>query len=217
MRRAMRIHRGARGWRALKRSACLLRLLFALGILLLSREAHAYPWMVRHGYSGCAPCHLDPSGGGVLTAYGRTVGGLVMRTRYAEKPDEPSSADDFLFGAVPLPAELMLGGDARGLLFASKVEGVKTRHDFLLMQADLAGAVAIEHVIASASIGYAETGAFSAALTRAPEKNLVSRVHWAGYELDATSGLIVRAGRMNLPFGISYVEHTLWTRAETET
>ena len=168
MRRAMRIIRADRGVRTLRRT--LLRALPALvvlWVLLGSAQANAYPFMVRHGYSGCAPCHLDPSGAGVLTPYGRTVGGLVLRTRYGEDPDEAKPADDFLFGAVSLPPELMLGADARGLWVQSKVEGVHTRHDTVLMQVDLEAAVAIHHVIASASIGYAEGGAFAAAITRA--------------------------------------------------
>ena len=173
--------------------------------------------MVRHGYTGCAPCHDDPSGGGILSAYGRSVGGLVMRTRYGEAPDEPAPADDFLLGSAELPAWLDLGGDVRGLWLASKVEGARTRHDWFLMQADLEAAAHVKSIIASASVGFAQTGGFGAAVTRAPKDNLVSRVHWAGYEFDETTGLIVRAGRMNLPFGIRNVEHTLFARVETGT
>jgi hypothetical protein len=191
----------------------------ALVALLLSSEARAYTWMIRHEYAGCATCHLDPSGGGVLTPYGRAVGGLVLDTQYVDRQDddEGSKTGEFMLGLVPLPPELMLGGDLRLLYYTNKVEGVASQSDLFIMQADFEAAVSIAHVLASASIGYAETGAFAAAITDAPEKNLVSRIHWAGYEFHAESGLIARLGRMNLPFGIRNVEHTLWARSGTAT
>ena len=45
--------------------------------------------------------------------------------------------------------------------------------------------------------------------------NLISRTHWIGY--DVTPELLVRAGRINLPFGIRMSEHTMWVRAATRT
>jgi hypothetical protein len=198
-----------------------LRLLLAcacfLATALLCDDARAYTWMIRHDYTGCGTCHLDPSGGGILTPYGRAVGGLILDTRYVDRTDEESRSGEFLLGLVTLPPWLMLGGDLRTLYYSSKVESVPTQDDFFVMQADLEAALKVEHVLASVSVGYAETGAYAAAVTRAPEKNLVSRVHWLGYEFDAESALLVRAGRMNLPFGVRNVEHTLWTRAHTRT
>jgi hypothetical protein len=191
----------------------------SLSLLLLPRTASAYTWMVRHGYTGCAPCHLDPSGGGVLTGYGRMVGGLVLTTDYVDtaEGDEPSSVHDFAFGVVPLPEPLLLGGAARGIWYANKYEGVQTHRDIILMQADLFAGLSIGGLRAGASIGYVSTGAFAAAITRGEEDNLVSRHHWIGYELDEKTSLFVRAGRMNLPFGIRNVEHTLWSRRMTGT
>ena len=202
--------RGAIGRHAL---SCLVVLLF----LVLSRNASAYTWMVRHGYTGCVPCHQDPSGGGILTAYGRSVGSLVLNTRYGDEPEDGGTLGDFLFGAVKLPEPLMLGGDARFLGLVQKLENTAVRRYLFVMQADAEAAVRIGPVLASGSIGYAEDGAYAATITNAPEKNVVSRVHWVGIELDQPTGLVVRAGRLNLPFGIRNVEHTLWTRTTTNT
>ena len=188
-----------------------------LMVILLSSDASAYTWMVRHGYSTCAPCHHDPAGGGILTAYGRSVGSLVLNTRWEDQPDEQDKTADFLLGIVPLPAEVMLGGDLRLLWIAQKLEETDVRHYTFLMQADAEAAFRVKGMLGSASIGYAENGAFDAAITNGPEKNLVSRVHWVGYELDETTGLTLRAGRLNLPFGVRNVEHTLWARATTAT
>jgi hypothetical protein len=203
----------------------LVRVVFgacvALLITLFARDATAYTWMVRHGYTGCAPCHLDPSGGSVLTPYGRSVGGLVLTTDYVDRgedpPDEASAVHDFAFGLVTLPDDVMLGGDVRALWYVSKLEGVKTQRELILMQADLAAGLSFSGVLASGSLGYASQGAFPAAVTRGEEDNLVSRHHWLGYELSQSQNLIVRAGRMNLPFGIRSIEHTLWTRERTGT
>jgi hypothetical protein len=194
-----------------------LALLFALTVFSIANDARAYTWMVRHGYTGCVPCHQDPTGGGILTAYGRSVGSLVLNTRWDSQTEEADPLGDFLFGAVKLPQEMMLGGDARMLWLAQKLENTEVRHYLFLMQADAEAAVHIGHVLASASIGYAEDGAYPATITNAPQKNLVSRIYWAGYEFDESTGLLVRAGRMNLPFGIRSVEHTLWTRTTTAT
>jgi hypothetical protein len=46
------------------RIALLLAALWTTG-------AWAYPWMVKNHYGSCAACHVDPSGGGQLTAFGR--------------------------------------------------------------------------------------------------------------------------------------------------
>ena len=68
--------------------ACLLIVqvfLSALFVLLSSGRAQAYPWMIKHGYTNCATCHADPSGGELLTAYGRVLSEEVLSTHY-EKP-----------------------------------------------------------------------------------------------------------------------------------
>ena len=49
-----------------------------------SRPSHAFPEMVRHGYANCITCHISPDGGGVLTAYGRSLSREVLSTWGAE-------------------------------------------------------------------------------------------------------------------------------------
>jgi hypothetical protein len=206
---------GQRPWSIPRWRGPVLAVLFGLLVFFSTRDASAYTWMLRHGYTGCATCHLDPSGGSVLTTYGRTVGGMLLSTPYGGEADT-SPLDEFLFGAAKLPDWLMLGGDVRALWLITKLEGAATHDQLFLMQADVAAGIRIRHVLAGGSIGYAETGAFSATLTRAPEKNLVSRTHWVGYEFEQQA-LTLRAGRMNVPFGIRNVEHTSWARALTDT
>jgi len=71
--------------------------------------------MIRHGYSGCGVCHVDPSGAGLLTDYGRAQSDLLMATRWStEKLEEASPTADFGFGLFNLPDWLFLGFSYRG-------------------------------------------------------------------------------------------------------
>jgi hypothetical protein len=236
--------------RALLRVLCGLIPLVV--ILWLPREAHAYSWMIRHGYSGCTTCHADPSGGELLTPYGRAQSDLLLRTRYgaptqsdtssksdsfdsfdddeasgkAGKQEEAKPAEDsgpsesagFLFGLVKEPEWLLLGGSYR--------------HAFLLddgfrqfpMQADLWAHVVVDRFHAAGSLGVARvrvgsphTRAAQITTNQGDEFNLLSRTHWVGYDIGANREVMVRAGRLNLPFGIRIPEHTMWVRENTRT
>src|SRR6476469_2502355 len=82
-------------------------------VLLVPRSADAYPCRIRHGYTGCAPCHVDPSGEGLLTEYGRAQSVVLLSSRYGDSDAEPGRIKDFLFGLVPTPSWLLLGGWVR--------------------------------------------------------------------------------------------------------
>ncbi len=188
----------------------------ALLVLFAPARASAYPWMIRHGYTGCAPCHTDPSGAGPLTSYGRMIGDTVLSTPIGKESDD-SRRGGFLFGAVQPPDWLALGGDIRGALLRVKTPGVATTRRSILMQADLEATLTSGRFVASVTAGFAHEGALGAAITRSTQDNLVSRQHWLGYYLDDQSSTLVRIGRMNLPFGIRNIEHTLWARELTST
>jgi hypothetical protein len=192
----------------------------ALALVSFASPAAAYPWMIRHGYTGCTPCHSDPSGGaGVLTEYGRAQSDLLLRMRYRESSDsgEADSTSGFLGGIAPLPEQLRLGGDFREAYFSNQVEGAPVQQEFITMRADLTADIKVGRFRAAGNIGYAPQGDLAAALTDAPQENLISREHWLGAELDEDGAWLLRAGRMALPFGIRMIEHTLWTRSLTRT
>lgn len=190
-----------------------------LVILLWPARADAYAWMIRHEYSACTQCHADPSGGSLLTLYGRAQSEVLLRTRYGggSGEEEPGPVSGFAFGAVKLPDELLLGGDIRLLHLRVKPEGAPLVQRTIWMQADVQGQVTIDRFRANASLGYAHTAALPAAITHGSENNLVSRVHWVGVEVGADRNWLIRAGRMNLPFGLRMPEHTMWVRSATRT
>ena len=196
--------------------------LIAFAVLsLAASRADAYPWMIRHEYTGCAICHGDPTGGGVLTAYGRAQGDLLLRTRYGtpkpgEEAAEPSSTAGFLWGAFEPPEWLLAGGSFRAATLVTKVPDQKVDVRFIQMQADLRAIIRPSFFRAGGAIGFVHEGGLAAAVTSRDKDNVVAREYWAGVAFKDDEFLI-RAGRMNLPFGIRNIDHTLWIRKDTRT
>jgi hypothetical protein len=187
--------------------------LWLLAVVAFIRPAAAYPFMIGHGYTGCAQCHVDPSGGSALTDYGRGQAEIFMRSVYTKRPAdfEPGKLKDFAFG-VPLPKELQLQADVRDMVIP---EPSNFRN--ILMQADLRGHLKLGGFHAYGSIGYVSEGGDNAWFTSntGTGGNVVSREYWLGY--DAARGLLVRGGRMALPYGIRSEEHILFARSATRT
>jgi hypothetical protein len=93
-----------------------------------------------------------------------------------------------------------------------KPDGQKWAQSLVLMQADLAGQARWGGLRINASVGVVDTSA-SRASVFGP---VVSREHWIGYGPEDDSWLI-RAGRLNLPYGLRIIEHTMFVRAVTRT
>ncbi len=194
---------------------------FTLAFLVFSaKNAAAYPWMIRHEYTGCVQCHVDPDGGGLLTEYGRAQGETLLRTQYSSTaPDEePGRVKDFLWGLFKTPDWLLLGGSFRPAILV--VDTLPEAHvpsqpvdvTALIMEADLRAGIRYGGWRASGSVG-AISASGSLASVAGP---IVSREHWLGYSwLD--DAFTIRAGRINLPFGIRSIEHPFWVRAMTRT
>jgi hypothetical protein len=47
-------------------------------LLFFPAIAMCYPEMIRHGYTSCTACHVSPAGGGLTTAYGRSISKEVL-------------------------------------------------------------------------------------------------------------------------------------------
>ncbi len=260
-------------------------LLLPLALLLAPRDAHAYVWMLSHQYTACGACHTDPSGGELLTAYGRLISGdmlsmkwggssdsaalpserklafapalLAARAKLATKDEETASEEvaleeseeseasessseeapaeesseaveeesshditPFLFGLVNTPDWLLLGGSYRHLNIITPQSEKKFRTFPMMM--DVYGQVQFGSFRAGGSLGAARVPAGSpyaraAQVTGNQDEawNLISRTHYVGY--DITPELMLRAGRLNLPFGIRLPEHIIWARQATRT
>jgi hypothetical protein len=176
------------------------------------RPARAYAWMIRNGYTGCATCHVDPSGAGVLTPYGRAQGDILLQSHFGTAGAEAAPSSNFLWNALRLPDWLLGGGGVRVAELATKVGGDATTTDFILMQADIAAAVSTGGFRATASIGGVTSNGSAAAVAG----NVVAREYWVGYSFQEDAWL-VRAGRIQVPFGIRFIEHNMYVRQATRT
>ncbi|MBI3542468.1 MAG: hypothetical protein HY075_04235 [Deltaproteobacteria bacterium] len=192
---------------------------FAAFIFSPLPQAHAFVEMVRHGYFNCIACHASPTGGGLLTTYGRALSkeALSHGTFFFEKKapapvaaEETSKEEDFLHGAAPLPGWLLLGGDVR-LLQAYSDTRSATDVRAILMQLDLEGRAEYKRLSMLATAGRQEPPANQRAIT----DSLISRRHWLSAKLGADSEpdvVQVRAGRFFPAYGLNIPEHNIVTR-----
>lgn len=198
--------------RSLGRAIAVALALFV--VTFVSRNASAYAWMIRHaGDAQCVTCHVDPSGGGLLNDFGRSESSGSLSTHWGTPNPKH---DEFLMGLVSPPDWLVVGGTARALGLYTKVNGANATTDAILMQADLRAALQIKQFRAYASVGFLSNGNSPASVFASDDASLVSREHWLGW-LFADDKLLVRAGRITLPFGVRSIEHTLFVRQSTRT
>jgi hypothetical protein len=202
-------------------------------VLLASRPAFAFPWMIREGYNQCNTCHADPSGAGILTAYGRGMEEVVLRTQYKKNPDQdPGTLGNFAFG-VTLPEQLLVQTDVRNLLMVLSPGPLgnagNTQVQDILMQLDQSAQLKVGRFRINGSIGYSpptsSSGSFTFAggglgATLTPPDTwgaIVARQYWLGLDLGKDEQFLLRLGRMNVPYGIRTIEHPFLVRAVTRT
>jgi hypothetical protein len=196
----------------------------ALLFLTWSSTSQAYPWMIRHGFAKCASCHTDPMGGETLTGFGRVMSDTTLSTRWDGGKDPRKTAE--LFFGVEEPRALSLGGSLRYMdaLYQFPKGTADGKFSHFPMQVDAYGELRpIDRLRIAGSLGVSKVPAGSPYATAAQitkyndgnQYNAVSRSHWIGY--DVTDDILVRAGRMNLPFGMRIPEHVMWARSATRT
>ncbi len=204
----------------------VLPVLAALSALLVclswTERADAYAWMIRHDYAACGTCHADPSGGELLTQYGRATSNLILSTQYKKQDPEKTPKTGVLWGLADLPDWLLLSGSYRGMFVVEPGDEGDVLDLIPVMQADLYGQLRFGRFTAGGSMGIAKvsegsTHARPAQLTvgQGDQLNLISRTHYLG--VDIGDHVILRAGRLNLPFGVRIPEHTAWVREATRT
>lgn len=198
-------------------------LLRTLAVLFLvsawSTDAHAYAWMVRHGYAKCNACHTDPSGGETLTHMGRVESELLLSQPWGGPPKLDDKAK-LLYG-LDEPDSVRIGGSLRYMnLYQLESDVGPAEFDSFPMQVDAYGwgDLGVLQVGASVGLGDVEEGTphmRAAQVTQGEGYVLLSRNHWLGLELGEHA--LLRAGRLNLPFGVRIPEHVSWVRDATKT
>ena len=173
-----------------------------LGVFLISPFSWSFPEMVKKDYPNCTACHHSPSGGGVLTAYGRELSReLLSRWNSGE------SESQFAYLYTP-PESISLGGDLRFLQTYKDTQFRRTAQYFI-MQADLEAAVTLGQFSGVGTLGIRKGG------------GALGRRHYLVYRpMDPVS---IRLGRFMPTFGINTADHVIVTKRglgfdqETET
>lgn len=174
-----------------------MKFLILILTFLSAQKVHAFAEMVRHNYPNCIACHESPSGGGLLTPYGRTISSSVLSTWGNEK-----EARSF-YGAFDnkhINNWLNVGGDLRGLqLHTNSKTAMMGR--FIRMQTGVEAAVKFLNFKFVTFFGKQEAGH----MVRGE-----SIRHYLEYM--PTDEVSLRAGRFVPNYGLNIPEHTLATR-----
>jgi hypothetical protein len=154
----------------------------------------------------------------LLNEFGRAASATELSTQWTKNDDSKVSGQ--VFGLVKLPESLLVGADVRNAYMWNFADGKLADQRYLQMRADLTAQLKLGKLRAYGSLGYnrAESANLSqrAWVTKSSSSgNLVSREHWLG--VDVTDSWLVRAGRLNQPFGLRVAEHTAWVRSATLT
>jgi hypothetical protein len=188
-----------------------LGLAVAVAVLVTAGVADAYPQFQLMRDQTCTGCHIAPSGGGLLNENGLAA---------AESMSQFGTAPEFMYGKVPTPEWLILGGDFRG---AGGLLVTPESYVYAFpMQAEIYARATF------GSISFHLTGGFRSLQTESvvsaqnpDQRDLVrrglplwSREHYVTWRQnpDENEGLYIRAGRFMPVFGLRFAEHPMYTR-----
>jgi hypothetical protein len=174
----------------------------ALALVLAPRVASAYPqFQLSTGAQRCNQCHISPSGGTLLSGYGRDEAGDTISR---------GGNGAFLHGAWDPPEWLALGGDVRLAGVLSDVGGPDqpALHVFP-MQADLYANLHFGDFFLGGVVGY--RGSSRTLQTTGTIDKFWSREHYLMWR-PKQQGPYVRAGRFLVPYGLRLAEHPLYIR-----
>ena len=170
-----------------------------LAALALPSLAAAEPMFLSKQYTRCATCHFSPTGGGLLTAYGRSLSRQELSTTGAKTGS--TREHEFLFGAFgDRLGGLHLGVTFRPARLEVDFTGGSLSRSFV-MNADVTAAFQ-----KNGWTLYAEVGRQG----RAARAEIDSFEHWVGYQ--SSRGLGFRAGRFLPAYGVKVADHTTFTR-----
>ncbi|CAM9996328.1 unnamed protein product, partial [Chrysoparadoxa australica] len=149
-------------------------------LLLISPSGWSFVENVTHGYPNCMACHVSPTGGGVLTDYGRSLSSELMSTWKAQSISGP------FFGVVNNTPNLKWGGDYRAVQTRFENNQIKTGSQFT-MQNNVEAAAYVKDFVA----------VFTAGRKEGPENRIqdkgefISERHYLRYSPDPTTKIRV--------------------------
>ena len=172
-----------------------------------ARPAGAEPKFLSKQYTRCTSCHISPTGGGLLSSYGRSLSGQELSLTGRRAPaGDPSSRiatgeEAFLWGAFGKGlGPVQLGVELRPSHVRTLVNDQTFTRD-IVMNADLVGAVQGRGWTFYGQVGREPTS---------PGWKIDSYEHWGGYQ--AENGFGVRGGRFTPAYGVRFADHTAFNR-----
>jgi hypothetical protein len=196
-------------------------ILFLLAATVLASPAWAEPMFLAKQYARCSACHYSPTGGGLLTPYGRllshrelsTTGGTATAPA-AGAEDAPRGEQAFLYGALGNAlGPVHLGLETRPSYLRIGFPGGHQNMD-LLMNLDLIAAVQKNGWTAYATAGREPGGSPVRDGRTLDDAAFISYEHWIGYQ--TSKGLGVRAGRFLPAYGVRFADHNVLTRLDLD-
>ncbi|HTL37276.1 MAG TPA: hypothetical protein VL326_29285 [Kofleriaceae bacterium] len=175
-----------------------MRILVIAVVLALAGRAYAYPQFQPGSDVTCTGCHISPDGAGLLNENGLGVlDGLAWK----------QWNDAFMYGKVPTPDWLQLGGDFRG------VAGLFYQHELAAgafpMQGEIQARAAKDAFSAYLNVGFRGYNE-----NATPFHVVWPREHylmWQQHPLE-NYGFYVRAGHLMPTYGLRLAEHVVYTQ-----
>ena len=170
--------------------------------LLAPAATTAEPIFLSRQYTRCTTCHFSPTGGGLLTPYGRSLSREELST-FGQGGGAPTAGreHEFLYGALgDALKNVSLGIDLRPAHLDIDTEGFEETRDFL-MNAEIVAAVRFSRWTAYAQLGRQPRG---------DDARVTSFEHWLGYQGERAG---LRAGRFLPAYGVKFADHTSFNRA----
>jgi hypothetical protein len=172
-------------------------------------NAAAEPKFLSKQYTRCTTCHISPTGGALLSAYGRSLShrelsttGAPMSSHGGEEDQPAPGEESFLWGALgDRLGNLELGVELRPSYLRYAFLGISSDRN-LLMNADVLAAYKVNDWVLYGQVGRElDDGEFT----------VDSSEYWAGYQPE--EGLGFRAGRFLPAYGVRFADHTSYNRS----
>ncbi len=174
----------------------LLKLYFVFGVIFSSSSfSYAYIENVTKGYPTCLSCHYSPSGGDLLTEYGRSLSNEMMSTFSNENFAKP------LFDVVKESKWAKYGGDLRTVQTYVDTPG-STNGRLFLMQAN--AEIGLEFHEKAMFVG--TVGVQGGPNESDARGDFISERHYVLVTPNQTSR--IRVGKFRTNFGINDPNHT---------
>jgi hypothetical protein len=191
---------------------------FLLATTVLASTAWAEPTFLAKQYTRCTACHYSPTGGGLLTPYGRLLSHRELSTTGAAATapesgaqDDPHGEQAFLYGVLgsvlgPVHLGIEMRPSHLRIGFPSGHQDMN-----LLMNSDLIAAVQKHGWTAYGTVGREPSNSAVRNGRTLPDAAFISYEHWISYQ--TAKGWAIRAGRFLPAYGVRLADHTAYTRS----